>query len=155
MKHVDLAAIVASQALFAGVPEVAALVAGCAQNAAFARGERIFAEGSAADHLYLLRRGRVALEVASPGGPLIIETLQPGDALGWSWLFPPYRWSVDARAVSPVGAIVVDAECLRNKAEADPAFGYELMKRLSAPIAAQLHATQVRLLDLYSDARSV
>jgi CRP/FNR family cyclic AMP-dependent transcriptional regulator len=155
MKLTDLAAVVASQPFFAGVPEVATLVAGCAQNAAFAQGERIFAEGDPADHLYLLRRGRVALEVASPRGPLIIETLQPGEALGWSWLFPPYRWSTDARALEPVGAIVVDAECLRNKAEIDPAFGYELMKRLSAPIAAQLHATQVRLLDLYGDARRV
>jgi CRP-like cAMP-binding protein len=155
MKLTDLAAVVASQPLFVGVPEVATLVAGCAQNTAFAQGERIFAEGDPADHLYLLRRGRVALEVASPWGPLIIETLQPGEALGWSWLFPPYRWSADARALEPVGAIVVDAECLRNKAETDPAFGYELMKRLSAPIAAQLHATQVRLLDLYGNARRV
>jgi CRP-like cAMP-binding protein len=155
MKRTDLAAIIASQPLFVGVPDVAALVAGCAHNAVFARGERIFAEGDAADHLYLLRRGRVALELASPRGPLIIETLQPGEALGWSWLFPPYRWSADARALEPAGAIVVDADCLRNKAEADPSFGYELMRRLSAPIVAQLHATQVRLLDLYGDVRRV
>jgi CRP/FNR family cyclic AMP-dependent transcriptional regulator len=153
MKQTDLAAIVASQPLFAGVPDVAALVAGCAQNAAFAKGQQIFAEGAPANHLYLLRRGRVALELASPRGPLVIETLQPGEVLGWSWLFPPYRWSTDARALEPAGAIVVDAECLRNKAEVDPAFGYELMKRLSAPVAAQLHATQVRLLDIYGHAR--
>lgn len=154
MKSKDLAALVASQPLFAGEPQVAALIAGCARMVAYERDETIFREGGQADHLYLVRRGRVALELASPRGPLIIETLQPGQVLGWSWLFPPYRWSLDARAIEPVGAIAVEAACLRAKADAEPAFGYELMKRLSVPIVTQLHATQVRLLDLYGNARS-
>jgi hypothetical protein len=48
-----------------------------------------------------------------------------------------------------VGAIAVDAACLRQKAEADPAFGYELTKRVSAVILDRLQATRLRLLDLY------
>jgi CRP-like cAMP-binding protein len=64
-------------------------------------------------------------------------------------MFPPYRWHFDARALEPVGAIAIDADCLRAKAETDPAFGYLLMKRIAAVILDRLQATRVRLLDVY------
>jgi CRP-like cAMP-binding protein len=110
----------------------------------------LLVEGEAAETLYLLRRGLVSLEVRDPGRPpLVIETIGAGAAVGWSWLFPPYRWQFDARAIEPVGAIAVDAVCLRSKAEADPAFGYQLIMRVASVIRSRLDATQVRLLDLY------
>lgn len=127
------------------------LVAGCAKNVAFAAGQLILAEGEPADTLYLVRRGRVALEVHAPGsGAIVIETLGSGQVVGWSWLFPPYLWQFDARAVDPVGALAVDAMCLRSKAEADPRFGYELMKRLASVVLDRLQAARMRLLDLYA-----
>ena len=64
-------------------------------------------------------------------------------------MFPPYRWHFDARALEPVGAISVDAECLRSKAEADTAFGDPLMKRLAASDVDRLQVTRIRLLDVY------
>ena len=80
--------------------DAVASVAGCAQNVAFDPGDLLLAEGDPADTLYLLRRGRVAIEVHSPGaGPIVIETVGPGAVVGWSWLVPPYRWHFDARAV--------------------------------------------------------
>jgi CRP/FNR family transcriptional regulator, cyclic AMP receptor protein len=146
-----IAELVAEHPLLAGLPgDTVKSVAGCARNVAFGRGEWLLAEGDPADTFYLLRRGRVALEVRAPGrGELMIETLGPGHVLGWSWLFPPYRWHFDARAVEAVGAIAVDGACLRSKAEADPSFGYELMKRLGAILIERLQATRVRLLDVY------
>ncbi len=149
----SIAELVANHPLFAGLPgDTAELVAGCARNVAFEPGELLIVEGEPADTLYLLRRGRVALEVRSPAkGAMVIDTLAPGQVLGWSWLFPPYRWSFDARALDPVGVVSVDATCLRSKAEADPAFGYELMKRLGAVILQRLQATRLRLLDLYGN----
>jgi len=152
----DLAGLVERHPLFRGLPGgVAELVAGCAHNVAFSPGELILAEGGAADAFYLVRRGRVTLEVHAAGrGPLVVETLDPGAVLGLSWLFPPYRWNLDARALDPVGAIAVDSSCLRHKAEADAAFGYQLMKRLSAVLVERLEATRYRLLDLYGHDRS-
>lgn len=146
-----IAELVAEHPLLAGLPgEAVAQVAGCARNVAFAEGQLLIAEGLAADTFYLLRRGSVALEVHAPGrGALVVETLRPGQVLGWSWLFPPYRWHFDARALGPVGAIAVDGACLRTKAEADPAFGYELVRRFAAVILDRLQATRLRLLDLY------
>jgi CRP/FNR family cyclic AMP-dependent transcriptional regulator len=92
----------------------------------------------------------VALEVHDPRrGSIVLETIGPGHVVGWSWLFPPYRWQWDARATEPVGAVAIDGACLRSKAEADPAFGYELMKRLGAVILDRLQAARIRLLDMY------
>jgi len=150
-KPEDILALVANHPLLAGLPaDMGALVTGCARNVSVKPGEFLLVEGEAADTLYLLRRGRVSLEVRARGSsPAVIETLEPGEALGWSWLFPPFRWQFDARALEPVGAIAVDAICLRSKAEADPVFGYELMQRFASVIRARLDAVQLRLLDLY------
>ncbi|MGO9149307.1 MAG: cyclic nucleotide-binding domain-containing protein [Acidimicrobiales bacterium] len=147
----NIAALVANHPLLAGLPgDMVSLMSGCARNVAFDAGQYLRLEGEAASTLHLLRRGHVSLEVRAPGrAPVVIETVGPGAAVGWSWLFPPYRWQFDARAIEPVGTIAVDAGCLRTKAEADPVFGYELMKRFASIIVERLEAAQVRLLDLY------
>ena len=152
----DLTELVAHHPVFLGLPDaMAALVAGCAHNEVFALGEHLLLEGDNADTFYLLRRGRIALSVHSPSqGPLIIETLEPGAAVGWSWLFPPYRWHFDATALDAVGVIAVDARCLRTKADADSEFGYALLQRVSQMMLDRLQATQLRLLDLYGDVRT-
>lgn len=152
--NLTLAEVVALHPLFAGLPaDVADLVAGCASNVVFGPDRLLLTEGEPADTLYLIRHGAVALEVLQPAlGPVVIETIGPGSPLGWSWLFPPYRWHLDARALETVRAIAIDARCLRDKADRDPAFGYQLMRRLSAVMLERLQAARFRLLDLYSPA---
>jgi CRP/FNR family transcriptional regulator, cyclic AMP receptor protein len=130
-------------------------IAGCGRNAAFRRGERLFQEGGAADTFFLVRRGRVALTIHVPGrGDVMIETLEAGDVVGWSWLFPPYRWHFDAVAAEDVGAVAFDGACLRRKCDEDPALGYELMRRFAAVMIGRLQQTRLRLLDLYGDGRA-
>jgi len=146
-----LAEVVSAHPLLAGLPgQTVATIAGCAQNVSFNPGDLLLAESDPANTLYLLRRGRVAIEVHSPGrGPIVIETVDPGAVVGWSWLVPPYRWHFDARAVGAVGAVAVDGACLREKAEADPELGYALMKRMAGVLLERLQMTRLRLLDLY------
>ena len=62
---------------------------------------------------------------------LPIQTLTEGDILGWSWLYPPYRWQFSARALEPTKAIAFDAARLRGRCEADHELGYQLMKRFA------------------------
>ncbi|MGZ8687100.1 MAG: cyclic nucleotide-binding domain-containing protein [Gaiellaceae bacterium] len=125
-------------------------LAGCARTDGFAAGDLVFRESEPANTFWILRQGRVALELHTPNrGSLLIETLDPGEVLGWSWLFPPFRWHFDARALTNVRAVAVDGACLRGKCDADPAFGYELMRRFSQVMVERLQATRVRLLDLY------
>src|ERR1019366_7751080 len=95
-----VAELLADARFFDGLrPETVEIIAGCASNVQFDAGTLIFREGERADAFYLLRHGSVALETHSPArGPLVIETIEAGDVLGWSWLFPPYRWHFDPRA---------------------------------------------------------
>jgi CRP-like cAMP-binding protein len=129
-----------------------ALLAGCARNVRFAEGERLFREGDAAETFYLVRHGSVALEAFVPArGPVTIETIEAGEILGWSWLFPPYRWHFDARALSVVRATAFDGVCLRGKADADPVLGYRLLSRFAQVLIERLQWTRLRLLDVYGD----
>jgi CRP-like cAMP-binding protein len=146
-----LAEILAGAPFFADLPaDAIELIAGCGSNVQFEPGELIFREGDQADAFYLLRHGSVAIESYSPsGGPLVIETLEAGDVLGWSWLFAPYRWHFDAHALTAVRATSFDGACLRGKCDADPQLGYVLVSRFAQTLIERLQWTRLRLLDVY------
>ncbi len=139
------------QAFFAGFPEdQIALVAGCARNHRFDPGQYLFREGDPADEFFLIRHGRVALEIAAPGQPpIVMSTLAEGEIVGASWLLPPYRWNFDARALELVRALGIDAACLRGKCEGDHHLGYEMMKRFAPIMVQRLHAAQLQILNVY------
>jgi CRP-like cAMP-binding protein len=127
-------------------------IAGCGRNVTFAAGQQLFREGDAADTFYVVRHGSVALETfVPPRGGMMIETIEAGEVIGWSWLFEPYRWHFDARALTPVRATAFDGACLRSKCEADPALGYVLMSRFAQVLIERLQWTRLRLLDLYGN----
>ena len=127
-------------------------VAGCGHNVRFDAGQQLFREGDAADVFYVVRHGSVAVETFVPArGPMMIETIEAGEVIGWSWLFPPYRWHFDARALTQVRATSFDGACLRGKCDSDPALGYTLMSRFAQVLIERLQWTRLRLLDLYGD----
>jgi CRP-like cAMP-binding protein len=147
-----IAEVVAGCAVFQGLPRRhLELIAGCARFARFDAGVSIFTEGQPADRFFVLREGRVTLEVFSPErGRIVVQTLGAGDALGWSWLFPPYRWHLDAMAREPVAAIAFDGACLRGKCHADHELGHLLTERFAALMLQRLMATRLQLLDVYA-----
>ena len=147
--------LIAAAPLFTGLSQAhLALIAGCGGNGHFAAGAELFHEGAQADRFFLIREGSVALELEAPGrGRLVIETLQPGEVVGWSWLFEPYRWQFDARAREPTRVVAFDGACLRGKCEADHELGYQMMRRFAASVTERLQATRLQLLDVYGHAR--
>ena len=152
MKTLD--AVVAESPVFTGLDQsYLELIAGCASNIVFSAGDYLFREGDPADTFYLVRHGRVMLETFVPGrGAVTIQTIEEGDLVGWSWLFAPYRWHFDARALDLVRAVVFGADCLRTKIDTDRAFGYELLNRFSPLMLERLQATRMQLLDVYGGA---
>jgi CRP/FNR family cyclic AMP-dependent transcriptional regulator len=143
--------IVREHRFFADIDrEFSSLVTGCAKNVRFEAGQYLFHEGEPADQFYLLREGRVALEVTAPGrGAVTILTLGENEIVGVSWLIPPYRWTFNAKALGRIRAIAMDAKCLRQKCEDDHDLGYELMKRFMPILLERLHATRIQMLDVY------
>ena len=125
-------------------------LSGCARNMRITAGRFLFREGNAADELYLVRSGKIALEVHDGArGPVVLETVGENDALGWAALNPPYRWSLDARAVEPTLLFAINGVCLRQKLEADHSFGYVFTKRLMNEIHERLERVRLQALDVY------
>lgn len=122
----------------------------CAELKRYQAGQEIFHEGNEAEHFYLIQSGRVALETFVPGcGRITIQTLEAGEALGWSWMFPPHEWHFTASAAEPTVLIAFDAASLRDKAEENRDFGNELVTRVAKTLVDRLYATRLQLIDLY------
>jgi CRP/FNR family transcriptional regulator, cyclic AMP receptor protein len=146
--------LIADSPTFAGLaPEHLEFIAGCAWNERVDAGTILLREGDPAERFYLIRHGVIALEIDAPGrGPLIIQTLHEGEVVGWSWLFAPYRWAMDGRAVEACSLVTFDGACLRGKCDADHELGYQLMSRFAANIIDRLQTTRLQLLDVYGRA---
>jgi CRP/FNR family transcriptional regulator, cyclic AMP receptor protein len=115
----------------------------------FRAGARLFEEGGHADRFWLIRDGRVALDLHCPRETVVVEMLGPGTVLGWSWLFAPYRWHFGATAVADTLAVELDGPAVRDLCAADPALGFELTTRFLAVVVERMQTTRIRLLDLY------
>lgn len=147
--------IIAEHPFFAGLESYYIdLLVGCASNVRFAAGEYVFKEGGEANEFYLIRAGKVAVEVSAPQHkPIIVSTLGEGEILGWSWLLPPYLWKFQARAMEDTRAFALDGKCLRTKCEQNHNLGYELLKRFAQIIERRLEEARYQLLDLYASRR--
>lgn len=129
-----------------------ALLTGCASNVRYDTDEYPGRAGDPADRFWVIREGRVALEIHAPGrGAITIGTLGEGDVVGFSWLLPPYQLRFDIHALTPTRAIMFDGRCLRGKCASDPAFGHALLSRVSSLMAQRLEAMSLQLLDVYGD----
>jgi CRP/FNR family cyclic AMP-dependent transcriptional regulator len=151
METQSLEKIVAEHPFFADLEShYTNLLTGCASNVRFPAAAYILREGQEANEFFLIREGRVAIEVAAPHKkPIVVATVGEGEILGWSWLVPPYRWRFDARAVEHTRAIALDGTCLRAKCESNHDLGYEVLKRFSQIMNGRLDATRMQLLDVY------
>jgi CRP-like cAMP-binding protein len=129
-----------------------AMIAGCASNVRLEMGEFAARAGEPADAFWVVRQGRLALEISgAPRESVTIQTVGENEVLGWSWLLPPQEWHFDARALTLTRALRFDGRCLRGKFETDYEFGYEIMRRFAQIIVQRLEATSLQLIDVYGD----
>src|SRR6266568_2980402 len=147
MIEVTAAALAAHPFLHGMDRDHLATLAGTASDVTFPAGHRLIEDGGGATRFWLIQSGCVALDLHVPGqGRVRIDTVGMGELLGWSWLFPPYRWAFGAVAAGPVEAFECDGRKVRACGESDPALGYELTRRLARVVAKRLQATRVRLI---------
>ena len=123
-----------------------AVLAGDARAVRFPARCRVFEDGGHADRFWLIRAGHVSLDLHIPGqGPVVIDSVGMGELLGWSWMFPPYRWAFGAVTATEVEAFEFDAPVVRKRCQADAELGYALNQRITRVLAQRLHATRLRL----------
>jgi len=131
-------------------PPFAASMERLAVERKYEAGDLLLREGEVAHEFLLLIEGKVALEAVLPDRPrLTIQTVGPGEVVGWSWLAAPYRWRLDARALKPTRVFSVDSDRLRTLLDENPVDGYRFLLRLLPVIAQRLENTQFQLLDVH------
>lgn len=151
---ITVADFIRQHSFFAGLePQHVDFIAGCGKLRRFKANEYLGRENEPADYFYLLLEGRAVIETHQNSQPTVpLLTLGEQEVVGWSWLFPPYRWHFDARAISALRTVEMDGRCLRDKCEQDAKLGFDLMRRLAMVMMSRLHAARFQLLDVYAAA---
>jgi CRP/FNR family cyclic AMP-dependent transcriptional regulator len=130
------------------------ILADCTMATHFEPGQIIFRAGEPANGFYLIESGKVVLEEPQPTGePMTIDVVSTGEPLGWSWLFSPYVWQFDARAVEPCRALCLSGIMLRQHRDEDLFLSHELFKRTSEVMVHRLQAARNRLSAMKKSAR--
>ncbi len=130
-------------------PGQTARLAACAMERHYAADAFLAREGEEIREFFLLRSGRVALEIfTARRGPLLIQTREAGDFLGWLGLEPYALWVVDARALEVTRAIVLPLECLNRLLEEDPLLGFQLLKRFTQGMARHFASMKRQVVNL-------
>ncbi len=144
----DLSPFLAEHAFFKDLDrKYLPLLVGCAKNVRFEPEQVIHREGEPANEFYLIRKGKVRIEIHSTGiGSVVIQTLKDGDIFGSNWLIPPYKWLFDYTAVERTRALSLDGKCLRGKCDEDHNLGYDMMMRFSQVLSKRLYMTRMQLL---------
>jgi CRP/FNR family transcriptional regulator, cyclic AMP receptor protein len=144
----EAVAIIGAEPLLRGMPtDQIARLAAMARHVSLPVRHRLFEEGAPADRFWIIDAGEAALDVLVPGvGRRIIETLGRGDAVGLSWLMPPYQWKFGAVCIQPLQAFEFDARAVRAACVEDPALGYAVATRFLGVASRRLQATRARLL---------
>lgn len=146
--HDEIGGRIANHPFFRGIdPEHLPTIGEGAQEEVFEPGAVILRPRQPAYHVYLIEEGKVSIEAPeSPGADARLQIIGPGEVLGWSWLFAPFTWHLQARALERTRTIRLDGGHLLARCEADHKFGYELMKRVSQIVIARLQAVRKRVI---------
>jgi CRP-like cAMP-binding protein len=151
MSDTSIAGRLASHPFFEGfTPKLVDLLATGTTNLEIGPGRLLLRAGEPANSFYLIERGHVSIEIHHPKlGAIPIQTMGPGETVGWSWIVPPYSWEFDARASQLVRGLCLDAAFLRKHLETDHELCLHLFPKIVRMMASRLTASRWLLLDLY------
>ena len=118
-------------------------------------GVKLFQQGDKQDYLYIIIKGRVAVEISVPGrGRSRIYTAEPTEMLGWSSVTPVVRQrTASAVTVLPSVLVRMKAVELQKLCDENHSFGYIVMRRIANVAASRLLVTRLQLLDMFSQSR--
>jgi CRP/FNR family transcriptional regulator, cyclic AMP receptor protein len=127
----------------------------CENSSEFAikKGQILFEQGEYADKFYVVRSGRIAIQMPAIMGPsLEIQTLGKDQVLGWSWLISPYKWSFQALPEEDSELLMFDGIAILTRCEEEPRFGYELLKKFAALMSNRLDVARQKMMEEWNPA---
>ncbi len=116
----------------------------------YKKGDMVFSENSPAKHLYVVKKGRVAIEIkVSEEKDVNVYTVShDGEAFGWSALVEPFKFSAGARCVEDSTIISIDVRKLKDLINQDYHLGYIIMGKVSKIISNRLRNTRLQLINV-------
>lgn len=121
-----------------------------AQTYHYKSGDTIFREGDPAAMLYIIKSGRVAIEIHIPSkGRQTIQTAVPGDPFSWSALVEPQIETASARAMEETEVLGMKSGALMDLFQERCRVGFEVYHALAVLITQRLVSTRLQLLDMY------
>ncbi|HMK22222.1 MAG TPA: cyclic nucleotide-binding domain-containing protein [Terriglobales bacterium] len=110
-------------------------------------GTSLFQLGDPADRLFLVERGRIKLtlpmRVRGQEEDVFVEERGPGQAVGWSALIPPYRFTLAATAEThDAELIALQRDALLKYFASNPAAGNKIALNLAIVIGHRLQMFQ-------------
>jgi CRP-like cAMP-binding protein len=106
----------------------------------------LFRLGADADSLFLITRGRIALtlpmQLHGREEDVLVEERFSGQAVGWSALIPPHRFTLKATALLETDVIALPRTALLEHFAANPSVGYVVTRNLASVVGQRLQVFQ-------------
>ena len=125
----------------------------CSSTHEIKTGQILFQQGESADKFYVVRTGRISLQMPAIMGPVLeIQTVDNDQVLGWSWLIAPYKWNFQTIAEEDTELLQFDGAAILARCEQEPQFGFELLKKFAALMSVGLTAARQKMMDEWNPA---
>ena len=120
----------------------------CSSTREIKKGQILFLQGEHADKFYVVRSGRISIQMPAIMGPTLeIQTVDEDQVLGWSWLISPYKWNFQTKAEEDSELLQFDGVAILARCEQEPKFGYELLKKFAGLMSVRLNAARQKMMD--------
>lgn len=117
-----------------------------ATPARLASGETLFHLGDAAEAVYLVERGQIALtlpvRVAGREEDVLVEERGPGQMVGWSGLIPPHRFTLNAKAPLETALLALPRAALLDYFATRPHVAYTVTRNVATVVGQRLQVLQ-------------
>ena len=120
----------------------------CSSTREIKKGQILFLQGEHADKFYVVRSGRISLQMPAIMGPTLeVQAVDEDQVLGWSWLISPYQWNFQTKAEDDSELLQFDGAAILARCEQDPKLGFELVKKFAALMSVGLNAARLKMMD--------
>jgi CRP-like cAMP-binding protein len=127
-------------------PEITGQVLALGKRMLLTAGAQLFGLGDEAGSIYLVTRGGLRLtlpmQVCNREEDVLVEEASGGQAVGWSALIPPYRFTLTATAPLETEVIALPREALNRYFAEHPEIGQRVAWNLSSIVGQRLQLFQ-------------